>query len=481
MATTTGNPSFLSSSRAESGPASSPSVSTPNSNTISLSPPSASDGTSLSKTSNAGTTHSSSSSVSSSVVSNLSAGPTDKTDTSISSHTSGSGTFSSSITSSSDGTSIAATSISSISNAAAPAETSSPSTSPGNGPSNEGLSTGAKAGIGVGVVVFVALIGITAFFFLRRRSRQSRQLHSNRPFHEHQQALNRPEGNYNGGLSEKALPVAVAPYENSPSYSGNEVLLPQQADDATVKAKFSTVYELIELHIENFYQEKSPMIPPAIEGALSRYDTSVLRSPLVHCLEESPRSTTILKHVLSYEISMAAISPGSGNSERSLLPLQLLTAVRDVEREHNQEDEPMSPGHTVSHAPSQAYMRLKHLAATYRSSPWTSNASADSARHFSHVFSLWADPQFEESRRVQHLTEVMESAAKFGVWLFSHPEQFEIRWGDGWADIANSASKETGTHSLVTVPALVKVTGQGGRKLMKEDQKVLSNVVYRRI
>lgn len=262
------------------------------------------------------------------------------------------------------------------------------------------------------------------------------------------------------------------------------MLLPQQADDATVQSRFSTLYDQIELHIENFYKDSSPVIPPATEGALSRYDTPFLSSPLAAYLEGSPRVTTILKHVLSYEITMTAVTPMPGR--RGLLPAEILSALHEVQIQQQQQEASGYQGmyryiHTSAYSltnspasPSLAYTHLKQTAARFRSSPQSGTSSAvhDSAVQFSRIFSLWADPKFEEAYRAQHLTEVINTAVTFAIWLLSHPEQFELRWGD---------DSSGGNHSLVTVPELVKVTGQGGKILGRGEEKVLSEVIWRRI
>lgn len=116
----------------------------------------------------------------------------------------------------------------------------------------------------------------------------------------------------------------------------------------------------------------------------------------------------------------------------------------------------------------------------------TSSAARESASHFTQVFSLWADPQYDEARRTQHLTEVLDSAIKFSVWLLSQPETFELRW-DGAAAAATANDKEAagsvvGEHTLVTVPALVKVTSSsGGNRLSRNSEKVLCKLVKRPI
>lgn len=148
-----------------------------------------------------------------------------------------------------------------------------------------GLSTGAIAGIAVGAAAIVAILAgffIWKFCVAKRRTRERNAAYG--------QAHVGTPGTSGPNSMEKGAPLvgAVAPvYRDSPTPE-SQTLLPQQADDATVQSRFSTLYDQIELHAENFYKDASPMIPPAIEGALSRYDTPLLGAPLAARLEESP-------------------------------------------------------------------------------------------------------------------------------------------------------------------------------------------------
>jgi len=191
-----------------------------------------------------------------------------------------------------------------------------------------GLSTGAIAGIAVGAVAIVA--AIAAFFIWkfcvgRRRSRDRSAAYG--------EARVGTPGTSAPNSIEKGAPLvgAIAPVYRDSGAAGSESQLPQQADDATVQSRFATIYDQIELHAENFYRDASPMIPPAMEGALSRYDTPLLGAPLAARLEESPRATTILKHVLSYEISTTVVDPTSSSGKRSLLPTPLLALLQEVQ------------------------------------------------------------------------------------------------------------------------------------------------------
>ena len=218
-----------------------------------------------------------------------------------------------------------------------------------------GLSTGAKAGIAVGIVGAFVTLGVVLALCLRKRSRRRRQQYSNGAATQ----ISRPPHPKNEMATGKGFPVAgIRPASSAPE---REVLLPQKADDATIRSRFSTLYDQIELHIENFYNDASPIIPPATEGALSRYDTSILAGPLVGELEESPRATTLLKHVLCYEIFAMTVWPTPG--KQSLLPDDLTSALKDS---HNSEHQANDRG---KRAPSIQNLLVAHSLITPQQSP----------------------------------------------------------------------------------------------------------------
>lgn len=212
---------------------------------------------------------------------------------------------------------------------AAPDPTSGTDASVGN--SSGGLSTAAKAGIAVGAVVVVAILAAALFWkFCYQRKKSARR---GVPVSPYGPARADNSGPINSNAAEKGLPTVggavLLRSDSSPSESAT--LLPQQADDATIQSRFSTLFDQIELHAENFYKDASPMIPPQTEAALSRYDTPYLGAPLAARLEESPRATTILKHVLAYEIAATTLTCFTQDRKRSLLPPPLLALLQDLE------------------------------------------------------------------------------------------------------------------------------------------------------
>ena len=202
--------------------------------------------------------------------------------------------------------------------------------------SSGGLSTAAKAGIAVGAVAVVVILAAFLFWKYRRGRKKSLGRGVAGAPYGSGQGVN--PGTINPNAAEKGLPTVggavLLRSDSGMSEAGTP--LPQQADDATIQSRFSTLFDQIELHTENFYKDSSPMIPPQTEAALSRYDTPYLGAPLAARLEESPRTTTILKHVLAYEIAATTLTSFSQDRKRSLLPAPVLTLIQDLESRPNQ-------------------------------------------------------------------------------------------------------------------------------------------------
>jgi hypothetical protein len=73
----------------------------------------------------------------------------------------------------------------------------------------------------------------------------------------------------------------------------------------------------------------------------------------------------------------------------------------------------------------------------------------------------------------------MDAAVSLGIWLFSQPEMFDVRWTD---DRSGHDTKDQGGLMVVTAPSLVQVTSDSGtRKLVGVEEKVVTRCVVRRI
>ena len=104
--------------------------------------------------------------------------------------------------------------------------------------------------------------------------------------------------------------------------------LPQQAGDAEVAAKLSTVIDQVDQHVENFYANNNVPLSASIEAELSRFETSQLPQPLAACFEVTGNPTALIKHCLAFHIFNLTIAPGEGT--QPLLPPELSSMVAAV-------------------------------------------------------------------------------------------------------------------------------------------------------
>lgn len=111
-----------------------------------------------------------------------------------------------------------------------------------------------------------------------------------------------------------------------PSSNDLDSLLPQEADDNTIRNKASTLFDQLQLHVENFYHDVKVPITPVMEAELSRYSSSYLSESLVAVLNSTSSPTTVIKHCLAYHV-MNLTSATTVGLTRSLLPPEISEMV----------------------------------------------------------------------------------------------------------------------------------------------------------
>lgn len=180
----------------------------------------------------------------------------------------------------------------------------------GTGGIKPGVVAGAAVGAAIGAAILTFLI---TFMFLRKKHERSGR-------HE-----KRRSGS--GGFStygEKALP-------KDPSAGGEAVLaasawqkhLPQSADDKTIRVSVKTLFDQVEVHVENFYRDSAVPMTEALETGLTRVDSPHLPESIVALLPRARSQIALIKHcLLSYIV--ASISTDD-NSVPSLLPADFAT------------------------------------------------------------------------------------------------------------------------------------------------------------
>lgn len=188
------------------------------------------------------------------------------------------------------------------------------SAAPGLGSVSSGHSAGVVAGAAVGAAVGAAILAfLITFMFLRQKNRKRRGSGKDR--------------SGGGGFStypEKALPKDPSQGDNAAlAARGWQKHLPQPADDKTVRSAVGTLFEQVELHVENYYRDSAVSVSEGMQAQLLRVDSPHLPDSIVALLPRARSQTALIKHcLLSYIV--ASISTDD-DSVPSLLPADYVT------------------------------------------------------------------------------------------------------------------------------------------------------------
>ena len=175
--------------------------------------------------------------------------------------------------------------------------------------SANGTSNGTLAGAIVGSIVGTALLTfLLAFLFFRRRRARpaAKEL-------EHGVGLRSKSG--------ATVSTAAMSSEKSNDSFSLAAIIPQPADDETVRSRILTIIDHASLHVDNYYGARSPS-PQITQDTLARlaeYDSDYLPASLDTMLGQRGVSRKAITHALVYKL-LQAIRPGG-----ELLPKLLAT------------------------------------------------------------------------------------------------------------------------------------------------------------
>ncbi|KAI1611881.1 hypothetical protein EDD37DRAFT_651435 [Exophiala viscosa] len=326
------------------------------------------------------------------------------------------------------------------------------------------LSTGAIAGVAIACAVAGATFALILMWFLRR-SRSQRSLKNSQT---NSRRVPRPLPHEKNNERTFDDPTVIA-MKRQPKVD-LDAFLPQQADDATVNKKLLHLFDQIESHVDNFYAEDNQNLTHEQQIEVAQYATPGLPMPLVALLQTSRRKTTILKHCLGYH-AMLLVSPS--NTSDCLLPYEIssMLAYSEAHRDATRRD----PDRAIALSRWRmltAYLRPDIFGGDVSSTSEFESHIHDLATKFCDTFNPFSQLQHEE-QKVKHLVEVLRTALRFALWLYSHPATFDFRWGS-----ASDGSSGSG-HTVVTVPSLIKTYDGRGSKI--EPPQVVQALVKRRV
>ncbi|KAH0286311.1 hypothetical protein M436DRAFT_68052 [Aureobasidium namibiae CBS 147.97] len=308
---------------------------------------------------------------------------------------------------------------------------------------NAGTVAGAAIGSAVGAAILAAIIT-----YLLMRSR----LHAKRRV------------NYTDGSSPERSNVAM-----DKSYFAGSVRkgvgsgdwtrhLPQPADDEFITRTIETIYQQIELHVDNFYSNATPSSDRVSESAralLSEMDTGLVRPPLPEAMTKYRHKKTLVKQTLARLIlSNITIEDGCPGS---LLPRDVAELQRSLQNVNDHQTKP---------ATSKALAYTRVLTSYLRPTPYEDQAllaRRDStiktmATTFSTAFEPWSSKDTSSKSRYTSLVEIMRGAASGGFLLFSQRATYNFDWDLKEKSIVNG---------IVTLPGFAKVTDDEGRPMKR--------------
>lgn len=193
--------------------------------------------------------------------------------------------------------------------------------------SNNKVDVGILAGAIVATAVGVALVAIvaTALICLRRHKQTRRAAPGGFGYHHNKdEGLKTVKGAFVVGEKETSThdqTVSLAAY------------LPQPKDDGTIGKSIKTLFNRIDLHVDNFYEKYGRQIDNDLKSRLNQIDSGELPQAAHELLAHSEFALPVLKHMIaSLLISM---STPSRHSDAPLLPARLAEWPMKLEESNN--------------------------------------------------------------------------------------------------------------------------------------------------
>ncbi|ORY12348.1 hypothetical protein BCR34DRAFT_304179 [Clohesyomyces aquaticus] len=317
---------------------------------------------------------------------------------------------------------------------------------------SDGVSKGAVAGIAIGTAIIGAAIAFLVAFLLFKRRRRSRP-HTGSGYESNPELMSLAKAgqmSHVREMSQTHLPTpiiaaaAIPPRQDvdltspdTPDFLAG--VLPPPADDQTVREKVASLFDQIQLHVENFYRDVHASITPSMETGLSRFGNG--GEGVAEMLQNSSRPTVVLKHALMGYV--LGITSPAGGTDVALFPKDV-TGIRDGEQFKGDSDL------------SAAYALYKRLAVHLHSStpppPSRKSDILEAAEHFSLTFFPWANPRYGDQEQDENLVQIINSALELSIWLYGEPASYEFRW------------EGVGRRGIVLAPGLTKMDDGSGRQ-----------------
>ena len=182
------------------------------------------------------------------------------------------------------------------------------------------FSTAALAGAIVGSIIGASLVTfLVTFVIFGKRKQQRHSSPSQRGYVAASTRRRTSEGHTS--LAEKT--------SSRSDHLDWQAYLPQSADDRSIQNAVKTLFDQIELHVDNYYRKASVEPDDHTRQVMSQLDTNGLPGPIVNLMQDPRVALHVIKHCIATML-IARMSPGL-NPAGSLLPAYLAAAPSKVE------------------------------------------------------------------------------------------------------------------------------------------------------
>ncbi|KAL3483359.1 hypothetical protein BJX62DRAFT_220369 [Aspergillus germanicus] len=288
-------------------------------------------------------------------------------------------------------------------------------------PSSDGVSTGALAGAVVGSIIGSALMTLLlAFLYFRRRRSPPKELDRDTD----------DDVKYAGIITDK-----------SNTGFSLAAIIPQPADDETVRRRVLTLIDHAGLHIDNYYTTASPALSPDAIAKLNKFDSGFLPTAAGTVLGERKSQRQVITHLLVHNL-LQAIRPGG-----ELLP-PLLAGQPRIDNSSVSIDNAIFTWRMLS---AHLYREAKYSRDPTQMAA-LAKAAQDLALEFTKAFTPYALPNFSETDRITHFKDLAAATTELGIWLFAQPCTFEFVWNKSQTEI-------------MVVPRVLKTYDEQGNRL----------------
>jgi len=307
-------------------------------------------------------------------------------------------------------------------------------------PSNVyGHSTGALAGGIIGGVIAGAIFAFLLTFFIMSRRRR-----------KHNEDYSLDESKKHDGSAPPGHETADAPLIDP--QRAWELHLPQPADDTKLHQGVETLYNRLELHVENFYTD-SPAASSSQasddnrwSAALQKLGTPYLPAPVESLLQQARATTVVIKHCLTYLVISGIDAHTDGPF--SFLPEEVTAVPRGAVR--GDKSKPAFAQALAHHSQLTSFL-LTPLPTTLPQYAGHRDAIiATAVNTFCTAFAPWAAASSTTGARNENLIQILLEASDLGLMLCGQPSIFEWRW---------KTSQDT--RKVTIAPAFVRAHSEG--------------------